>query len=82
MIDEIGTMRAELAPRGTLRAAINFGNTVLAQRGATPAESGGVSVAIARELARRLGVPLELIPFDGAGAVVLLTVPAAAPVSA
>jgi polar amino acid transport system substrate-binding protein len=70
MIDEMGTMRAELAPSGTLRAAINFGNTVLAQRGATLAESGGVSIAIARELARRLGVPLELIPYDGAGAVV------------
>jgi polar amino acid transport system substrate-binding protein len=61
---------AELAPTGTLRAAINFGNTVLAHRGATLEESGGVSVAIARELARRLGVPLKLIPFDGAGAVV------------
>jgi polar amino acid transport system substrate-binding protein len=58
-----------LAPRGALRAAINFGNTVLAQRG--PAgEPGGVSVAIARELARRLEVPLEVVPFDGAGAVV------------
>ena len=70
MIDEIGTMRAELAPRGTLRAAINFGNTVLAHRAPVLAESGGVSVAIARELARRLDVPLELIPFNGAGAVV------------
>lgn len=59
-----------LAPSGTLRAAINFGNTVLAQRGPTLEESGGVSVAIARELAARLGVPLELVPFDGAGDVV------------
>jgi len=59
-----------LAPRGMLRAAINFGNTVLAQRGPTLEESGGVSVAIARELARRLGVTLTMVPFDGAGAVV------------
>ena len=58
------------APTGRLRAAINFGNTVLAHRGPTLQESGGVSVAIARELARRLDVPLELISFEGAGAVV------------
>jgi polar amino acid transport system substrate-binding protein len=67
---DVTSMRTELAPHGILRAAINFGNTVLSHRGATLAESGGVSVAIARELARRLGVPLDLIPFDGAGDVV------------
>lgn len=70
MNDEMIAVRSELAPHGTLRAAINFGNTVLSRRGATLAEAGGVSVAIARELARRLDVPLELVPFDGAGAVV------------
>ena len=55
-----------LAPTGTLRAAINFGNPVLAQRGpdGTPA---GVSVALATELARRLGVPLAVVPFKTAG---------------
>lgn len=57
-----------LAPTGTLRAAINFGNSVLAQRG--PAgEPRGVSAALAAELARRLTVPLATIPFDGAGKV-------------
>jgi polar amino acid transport system substrate-binding protein len=57
-----------LAPTGTLRTAINFGNPVLAQRG--PAgEAQGVSVALATELARRLSVPLALVPFDGAGKV-------------
>jgi polar amino acid transport system substrate-binding protein len=70
MNDEMIAVRSELAPHGILRAAINFGNTVLSRRGATLDESGGVSVAIARELARRLDVPLELVPFDGAGAVV------------
>jgi polar amino acid transport system substrate-binding protein len=63
-------VRDELVSHGKLRAAINFGNTVLARRGATLAEAGGVSVAIARELAHRLDVPLELVPFDGAGDVV------------
>ncbi len=62
--------REVIAPKGVLRAAINFGNVVLARRGPTLAESGGVSVDIARELARRLDVPLELIGFEGAGDVV------------
>jgi polar amino acid transport system substrate-binding protein len=61
----------ELAPNGTLRAAINVGNAVLAQRPATPgAEPTGISVDLARELGRRLGVPVQLIVFDAAGKVV------------
>jgi polar amino acid transport system substrate-binding protein len=70
MTPETNDLAHALAPSGTLRAAINFGNTVLAQRGPTVEESGGVSVAISRELASRLGVPLALVPFDGAGDVV------------
>jgi len=58
----------DLAPSGTLRAAINFGNPVLAQKNAN-GEAGGVSVDLARELARRLGVPLELRSYDAAGKV-------------
>ena len=61
----------DLAPGGTLRAAINVGNAVLAARPATPGgEPTGISVDLARELARRLGVPLQLIVFDAAGKVV------------
>jgi polar amino acid transport system substrate-binding protein len=58
-----------LAPTGKLRAAINFGNPVLAQKDAATGEAKGVSVDLARELARRLGVPLEVVPFDAAGKV-------------
>ncbi|MFI5734282.1 transporter substrate-binding domain-containing protein [Kribbella sp. NPDC051587] len=57
-------VRADLAPTGVLRASINLGNPVLAQ--GTPDEPGGVTVDIARELARRLDVPLELVCFDAA----------------
>jgi polar amino acid transport system substrate-binding protein len=53
-----------LAPTGTLRASINLGNPVLAQ--GTPDEPRGVTVDLARELARRIGVPLELLCFDAA----------------
>jgi len=56
----------ELAPTGTLRAAINFGNGVLAQKGPN-GEPRGVSVALARKLGERLGVPVELIHLQAAG---------------
>ncbi len=56
-----------LAPGGTLRAAINFGNPVLAQRDPAGGPPRGVSADLARELARRLGVPLQYVPYDGAG---------------
>jgi polar amino acid transport system substrate-binding protein len=61
--------RSELAPTGKLRAAINFGNPVLAQKDPASGEPRGVSVDLARELGRRLGVPVELITFDAAGKV-------------
>jgi len=61
--------RSELAPTGKLRAAINFGNPVLAQKDPASGEPRGVSVDLARELGRRLGVPVELITYDAAGKV-------------
>jgi polar amino acid transport system substrate-binding protein len=57
----------ELAPTGKLRAAINYGNGVLAQKGADGPQ--GVSADLSRELAKRLGVPLELVTFEAAGKV-------------
>ncbi len=58
------SVRADLAPSGVLRASINLGNPVLAQ--GTPEQPAGVTVDIAREIARRLEVPLELVCFDAA----------------
>ena len=59
----------ELAPNGKLRAAINFGNIVLAQKDPAGGEPRGVSAELARELAKRLGVPIEYVTFDAAGKV-------------
>lgn len=59
----------DLAPAGTLRAAINYGNGVLAQRGPSEQEPRGVSADLARALAERLGVPVTFVSFDGAGKV-------------
>jgi polar amino acid transport system substrate-binding protein len=57
----------DLAPSGTLRAAINLGNPVLVQKNPTGGDPAGITVELARELGRRLGVPVELVLFDGAG---------------
>jgi polar amino acid transport system substrate-binding protein len=57
----------DLAPTGTLRAAINLGNIVLAQ--GTPEAPRGITVELARELARRLGLALAMTAYDAAGKV-------------
>jgi polar amino acid transport system substrate-binding protein len=54
----------DLAPTGALRASINLGNAVLAQ--GTPDAPTGVTVDISREVAARLGVPVEFACFDAA----------------
>ncbi|MEJ8815974.1 ABC transporter substrate-binding protein [Variovorax ureilyticus] len=54
-----------LAPTGVLRATINLGNPILACQKAGR-EPTGVSVDLARALATRLDLPLELSVFDGA----------------
>lgn len=56
---------AALAPRGTLRACINLGNPILANRNSAGVVSG-VSVDLATSLAQRLAVPLDLVVVDAA----------------
>lgn len=53
-------------PTGTLRASINLGNPILANRDPQTGEPVGVSIDLARAFAQRLGVPIELVVFDGA----------------
>ena len=60
------SIRAALAPTGTLRATINVGNPILAGIDETTGAPYGVSVDIARELAQRLGIPLECVVVDAA----------------
>ena len=59
----------DLAPTGKLRAAINAGNVVLVQKDAAGGEPRGITVDLARELARRLGVAADLIVYETAGKV-------------
>jgi polar amino acid transport system substrate-binding protein len=60
-------LAAAIAPVGTLRAAINVGNAVLANRDATGAPVG-VSIDLAQAFGRVLGLPVELVVFESAGA--------------
>ena len=55
------------APTGTLRASINLGNPILANRDPATGEPIGVSIDLARGLAQALGLPIELIVLDAAG---------------
>jgi polar amino acid transport system substrate-binding protein len=60
-MNDLSALAAEAAPTGTLRVSINVGNPILARRAGDGA--AGVSVDLAREFARRLGVPCELLVF-------------------
>src|ERR1700739_39308 len=60
---------AELAPKGRLRAAINFGNSVLAQQDPAGGAPRGVSAELARGLAGRPRVGIDYVTFDAAGKV-------------
>ena len=55
------------APTGVLRASINLGNPILANRHPSTGEPFGVSIDLANALAERLGVGIELVVFDAAG---------------
>jgi polar amino acid transport system substrate-binding protein len=56
------------APTGALRASINLGNPILANKDAAGGEPAGVSVDLARAFAQRLSVPIELVVFEKAAA--------------
>lgn len=60
--------KKELAPTGKLRAGMNLGNTLFTQKSGS-GELQGVSVDLMQELAKRLGVPLELVIYDEPGQV-------------
>ena len=63
-------IRSDLAPKGTLRAGINYGNPVLATKNASSGELRGVAVDLALELGRRVELPVDLVAFESAGKMV------------
>lgn len=54
-------------PAGKLRASINLGNPILANKDAATGLPFGVSIDLANNFAKRLGVEIELVVFDAAG---------------
>jgi polar amino acid transport system substrate-binding protein len=60
---------SQLAPGGTLRAGLNMANGLLITGSTPDGEPDGVAPDMARELARRLGVPVTMVPFASPGEV-------------
>ncbi len=56
-----------LVRSGHLRAAINLGNPILANRDPASGRPFGLSVDLAARLAEKLDVELELVVYDAAG---------------
>jgi polar amino acid transport system substrate-binding protein len=60
-------LRSELAPTGTFRVGLNHGNFLLVTPGSPATDPRGVAPDLARELGRRLSLPVEFSKFDTAG---------------
>ena len=57
-----------LAPTGKLRAGLNMANFLLTRTDEKTGAPAGVAADLAHELARRLGVAVELLPYPSPGA--------------
>lgn len=60
-------LQKAFAPTGKLRASINLGNPILANKHLQTGEAFGVSIDLACAFAKRLDVEIELVVFDAAG---------------
>ena len=60
-------LRSEFAPSGVLIVGVNYGNAVIVQKDPVGGDPRGVGAELARELARRLGVPISYVFYDNAG---------------
>jgi polar amino acid transport system substrate-binding protein len=60
-------VKKELAPSGTLRVGLNYGNFLLVLKDEPAGTPRGIAPDLGRELGRRLGVPVEFVKFKQAG---------------
>jgi polar amino acid transport system substrate-binding protein len=61
-------VRSQLAPSGTLRVGLNMSNFLLTATDAATGKPKGLAADLGHELGRRLGVPVELVPYPNPGA--------------
>ena len=59
--------KSELAPTGVLHVGLNLGNVLLTARNPSGGDPTGVAIDMGREIGRRLGVPVKLVPYDSPG---------------
>ncbi len=60
------SLARQFAPTGVLRASLNMGNPVLAHSRTATETPAGVSIDLARELARELGLQASFLQFENA----------------
>ena len=68
MPEPSAAVRSELAPTGTLRVGLNMSNFLLTRTDAATGKPAGLAADLGHELGRRLGVPVELVPYPNPGA--------------
>jgi polar amino acid transport system substrate-binding protein len=59
---------SDLAPTGKLRVGLNMSNFLLTRTDSATGKPAGVAADLGNELGRRLGVPVELVPYPNPGA--------------
>jgi polar amino acid transport system substrate-binding protein len=59
--------KKELAPSGTLRVGLNYGNFLLVLKDNPDGSPRGIAPDLGREVGKRLGVPVEFVRFAQAG---------------
>jgi polar amino acid transport system substrate-binding protein len=60
-------VRSELAPSGTLRIGINYGNLLYVEKDPSTGEAHGIAIDLVAELKRRIGIPIEFVGYQSAG---------------
>jgi polar amino acid transport system substrate-binding protein len=68
-MSDISEARKSLAPTGTLRVGLNMSNFLLTATDSATGKPKGIAADLGTELGKRLGVPVELVPFPNPGAV-------------
>lgn len=68
MTEVTAALRSEFAPTGKLRVGLNMSNFLLTRTDTATGQPRGVAHDLAQELARRLGLAVELCPYPNPGA--------------